>query len=141
MRTSDPRILAAGDVANAWHPVLGARSRTEHWGTAIATGKVAASTILGGDAVHDDIPYFYTGQYDLGMEFSGYASLMTSARVVIRGDRAAREFIAFWLHDGALAAAMNVNMWDDGDALQALVDKQIRVDAETLRTADLASLV
>ncbi len=143
MRTSAPDVFAAGDVANPMHPVLGARLRSEHWANAIASGKVAASSMLGGDAVLDDIPYFYTDQYDLGMEYSGYAPLASDAELVIRGDRAARELIAFWGSDGRVVAGMNVNVWDVNEEIQRLIRDRVAVDRERLAdpAVELVSLV
>jgi 3-phenylpropionate/trans-cinnamate dioxygenase ferredoxin reductase subunit len=132
MNTSMPGILAVGDIANVLHPVLGERIRTEHWATAIATGKIAASTITGGDAARDGGPYFFTDQYDLGMEFSGYAPLMDDAHLVIRGDRAGREFIAFWVADGRVVAGMNVNVWDVNDQVQRLIRERVEIDEARL---------
>jgi 3-phenylpropionate/trans-cinnamate dioxygenase ferredoxin reductase component len=140
--TSDPDIVAAGDVANPWHPVLGARLRSEHWANAIAGGKVAASSVLGGDAVLDDIPYFYSDQYDLGMEYSGYGPLARDAELVIRGDRASRELIAFWVAGDRVAAGMNVNVWDVNEQVQRLIRDRVVVDRARLAdpSVELASL-
>ncbi|GAB2549801.1 NAD(P)/FAD-dependent oxidoreductase [Leucobacter ruminantium] len=135
LRTSAPAIYAAGDVANAFHPVLGARLRSEHWANAIAGGKVAGANMLGGDAVLDDIPYFYTDQYDLGMEYSGYASSADEAELVIRGDLEAREFVAFWVADGRVVAGMNVNVWEVNDQVQRLIRDRVAVDRARLADA------
>jgi NAD(P)H-nitrite reductase len=133
LRTSEPDVYAAGDVANAFHPVLGQRMRNEHWANAIAGGKVAARSMMGRDAVLDDIPYFYTDQYDLGMEWSGYPPLTRGADVVCRGDVDAREFIAFWVRAGRVVAGMNVNIWDVNEEIQALVRSGRTVDLDRLR--------
>ena len=82
----------------------------------------------------------FTDQYDLGCEYRGLAD-PASDELVVRGDLESREFTAFWLREGRVAAAMNVNMWDDGDTLGALVDGRAAVTAEQLKTAELASLV
>jgi 3-phenylpropionate/trans-cinnamate dioxygenase ferredoxin reductase subunit len=119
LTTSDPRILAAGDVANAWHPLLGARLRVEHWDNAIKQGLAAAATMLGTPTAFTALPFFYSDQYDFGMEYRGHAT--TWDQVVFRGDPASREFLAFWLHQGRVLAAMNANIWDQGDALDALL--------------------
>ncbi|MEU4511175.1 FAD-dependent oxidoreductase [Nonomuraea wenchangensis] len=122
LRTSDPDIFAAGDVANAYHPRLGRHVRVEHWANALNQPAVAARAMLGREAVYDEPPYFYTDQYDLGMEYLGHVPPGVSHDVVIRGDAAGREFLAFWLRDDdTVAAAMNVNIWDQGDQLKALV--------------------
>lgn len=132
LRTSDPRILAAGDVANAEHTEL-VRLRVEHWDTAIRHGKLAAQTIVGTGEQYDWQPYFFTDQFDLGMEYVGHAG--GDADVVIRGDMDTGEFIAFWLTDGVVRAAMNVNIWDVNDTLRALVGCEIA--PASLENADI----
>lgn len=123
--TADPRVLAAGDVARAPRPALGGRLlRVEHWANAGRQGAAAARTVLGADAVDDRLPYFYTDQYDLGMEYVGLAETEGPDAyddVVVRGDLARREFIAFWLRAGRAVAAMNVGVWDVSEDLEALV--------------------
>ncbi|MEP6481387.1 MAG: FAD-dependent oxidoreductase [Rhodoglobus sp.] len=136
LRTSDPNIFAAGDVANAMYQVLGVHLRNEHWATAIATGKVAAAALAGKAAVLDEIPYFYTDQFEIGMEYSGYAPLAKNARVVYRGDPASLEFIAFWVLGQRVVAGMNVNVWDVNEAVQELI-RSAR-DVDVLRLADPA---
>src|SRR5690606_38553220 len=96
LRTSAPDVFAAGDVANAFHPVIARHQRSEHWANALNAGPVAARSMLDVPARFAQIPYFYTDQFDLGMELSGYPSLMAEAQLVIRGDVQKREFIAFW---------------------------------------------
>ena len=132
LRTSDPDIFAAGDVANALHPVTGEYARSEHWANAIAGGKVAGRSMLGRDAALDEIPYFYTDQFDIGMEYSGYAALTKDAELVIRGSLDKREFIAFWLRDGKVVAGMNVNIWDVQDAIKDLIRGGRTVDPQRL---------
>ena len=105
LRSSAPDVWAAGDVANAYHPFAGRHVRVEHWANALHQPVVAAQAMLGKDAVYDRLPYFFTDQYDLGMEYTGFGG----GEVVVRGDE--REFVAFWLRDGRLTAAMNVNVW------------------------------
>lgn len=128
LRTSDPTIFAAGDVANAWNTTLGAHIRVEHWDNAIKQGQLVAKSMLGENVTYDWQPYFYTDQFDLGMEYVGYAA--AGDDVVIRGDKSAGEFIAFWLGDGVLKAGMNVNVWDVNDDIRALIGKA--VDPERL---------
>ena len=130
LRTSVPGIYAAGDVAAAFHPRYGRHVRVEHWDNAIHQGQTAAANILGANEAYARTPYFYSDQFDLGMEYRGFAPEW--GRVVIRGDLAGREFHAFWLADGRVSAAMNVNLWDDGAALQRLVESEERVDLDQL---------
>jgi 3-phenylpropionate/trans-cinnamate dioxygenase ferredoxin reductase subunit len=121
LRTSDPHVYAAGDVANAHHPLLGTGLRVEHWANALNAGPAAARAMLGETVRYDLLPYFYTDQYDLGMEYSGWVPSDRIDHVVVRGDLAKREFIAFWLADGRVLAGMNVNVWDVTDPIQRLV--------------------
>ena len=136
--TSDPRILAAGDVATAHNTRLGRRLRVEHWDNAIRQGRLAASTILGAGAVYDWQPYFFTDQYELGMEYVGHGD--PGDEVVIRGSLLSGEFLAFWLADGRVTAAMNVNIWDVNDDLRRLVGRQIPVDQLTDPSIALSDL-
>jgi 3-phenylpropionate/trans-cinnamate dioxygenase ferredoxin reductase component len=138
LRTPDERIFAAGDVANPWHPVLGAYLRNEHWANAKASGKVAAASMMGEQAQLDAIPYFYTDQFELGMEYSGYGPLTRGARVVYRGDPESLEFIAFWIADGRVVAGMNVNVWDVNDQVQELIRSGREVDLGRLADPSIA---
>jgi len=122
LRTSDPDIFAAGAAAAAVdHPLLHARVRVEHWANALNAGPVAARAMLGQDVQWDALPYFFTDQYDLGMEYAGWVPPGADAEVVIRGDLGSREFIAFWTIGGRVAAGINVNVWDVTDAVQDLI--------------------
>jgi NADPH-dependent 2,4-dienoyl-CoA reductase/sulfur reductase-like enzyme len=144
LRTSDPDIFAAGDVACAYHPVFGRRLRVEHWANALNGGPAAARSMLGQEVVYDRIPYFFSDQYDLGMEYSGFAAPGGYERVVIRGDAGKREFIAFWqTAEGHVVAGMNVNVWDVTSPIQALVRAAAPVDPERLAdpTVPLESLL
>ncbi|MET9629091.1 FAD-dependent oxidoreductase [Lentzea sp. NPDC006480] len=139
LRTSAPDVFAAGDIAAHDHPRYDGRVRVEHWANAKDQGTYVAGPLLGMDEPYQKSPYFFTDQYDLGMEYRGLAD--PSDEVVVRGDLAKREFIAFWLRGGRLRAAMNVNVWDHGTALGKLVNEQASVTPEQLRDADLGSLV
>jgi 3-phenylpropionate/trans-cinnamate dioxygenase ferredoxin reductase subunit len=134
LRTSDPAVFAAGDVARAWHPRLRTHLRVEHWDNALAQGRTAARNILDHNRAYDRIPYFYSDQFDLSMEYVGYAPRWD--RVVYRGDPARRIFIAFWLTDGAVAAAMNVGIPGAIEPLRALIAS--RAPAHVNRLSDPA---
>jgi len=121
-----------GDVANVWQPFLGAHLRTEHWATAENQGPVAGRSMAGEAVEFDEPPYFYTDQYDLGMEYSGYAPLMAGVEPVFRGDVPGREFIAFWLADERVVAGMNVNVWDVNEQVQEFIRSRARVDVARL---------
>jgi 3-phenylpropionate/trans-cinnamate dioxygenase ferredoxin reductase subunit len=125
LRTSDPSIFAAGDVANAHNTTLGRRLRVEHWDNAVRQGTLAGRTMLDQDGAYDWQPYFYTDQYDLGMEYVGAAS--PDDTVAIRGDRDGGELIAFWLEGDRLTAGMNVNVWDVSDDIRALLGRSVDV--------------
>lgn len=134
LRTSAPDVFAAGDVARHRHPRYGPL-RVEHWANARNQGAAAARAMLGAEAPYDRVPYFYSDQYDLGMEYRGWAG--GTDPVVVRGDAAGGEFLAFWLRDGAVAAAMNANVWDAGDELARLVALGRPVDAAALADPDV----
>ncbi|WAJ42687.1 FAD-dependent oxidoreductase [Mycobacterium sp. Aquia_216] len=131
LRTSDPDIYAVGDIAAAEHPLYGTRIRTEHWANALKQPAVAAAGMLGTPGEYAELPYFFTDQYDLGMEYAGYAP--SFERVVLRGDVAGREFVAFWLDgDNRVRAGMNVNIWDVLDDVKALIRSKVGVDPDKL---------
>ncbi|MFD5186282.1 NAD(P)/FAD-dependent oxidoreductase [Streptomyces sp. NPDC058372] len=132
LRTSDPDIYAAGDVAAAHHPLLDTRLRVEHWANALNGGAAAARAMLGRIVRYDRVPYFFSDQYDVGLEHSGYAPPGTYDQVVIRGDVGRRRFIAFWLAEGRVLAGMNVNVWDVTEKIQRLVRSGEEVDADAL---------
>jgi 3-phenylpropionate/trans-cinnamate dioxygenase ferredoxin reductase subunit len=135
LRTSHPDVFAAGDVASAWHPVLRSSIRVEHWANALHQGPVAARNMLGIATEYDRIPYFFSDQYDLGMEYSGYAPRWD--RVVFRGDPATGKFLAFWLAGGVVVAGMNANIWDVTDSVQQLVRDPVAVDPGALADPDV----
>jgi 3-phenylpropionate/trans-cinnamate dioxygenase ferredoxin reductase subunit len=134
LRANADGVFAAGDVANHDHPVLG-RLRVEHWANALEQGPVAARAMLGQDVTYDRVPYFFSDQYDVGMEYAGHSA--PDDEVVLRGDPSGREFIAFWMRDGRVTAGMNVNVWDVNEDIQALVREGATVDPDRLRDADL----
>ncbi|MEE1749550.1 MULTISPECIES: FAD-dependent oxidoreductase [unclassified Streptomyces] len=132
LRTSDPHIYAAGDVANVAHPLLGTRLRVEHWANALNSGPAAARAMLGQEVAYDRVPYFFSDQYDLGLEYSGWAPPGSYDQVVIRGDAGKREFIAFWLKDHRVLAGMNVNVWDVTETVQGLIRSGRQIDPDAL---------
>jgi 3-phenylpropionate/trans-cinnamate dioxygenase ferredoxin reductase subunit len=132
LRTSDPDIYAAGDVANLDSPLFG-RIRVEHWANALNGGPAAAKAMLGQEVGYDRLPYFFSDQYDLGLEYSGWAPPGSYDQVVTRGDVAGREFVAFWLSGGRVLAGMNVNVWDVTGPIQALIRSGKPVDVERLQ--------
>jgi 3-phenylpropionate/trans-cinnamate dioxygenase ferredoxin reductase subunit len=135
LETSAPDVFAAGDVANARNPFYGHNLRVEHWANALNQGPVAAKAMLGKDVTYDEIPYFFSDQYDTGMEYSGYATDWDE--VVFRGDIAAREFIAFWLKDERVLAGLNMNVWEVSDQIRELIRSRRPVDPRRLADPDI----
>ncbi|MET3810282.1 FAD-dependent oxidoreductase [Arthrobacter sp. UYEF3] len=140
LRTSAPGIFAAGDVANALHPFTGAHHRSEHWSNALNGGKVAARSMLGEEALLDTVPYFYTDQYDVSMEYSGFPTLVDGSPV-LRGSLEAKQFLAFWQREGCVVAGMSVN-WPRADkpqkAIKALIAARAAVSPDSLADPDVA---
>lgn len=134
LATSAASVYAAGDVANAWHPFYERHVRVEHWANALHQGPAAARAMLGRPVTYDRLPYFYSDQYDIGMEYSGLANPQDG--VVFRGDPASREFVAFWLRDQRVVAGMNVNVWDVNDHVQALIRSRRPVEVGALTDPD-----
>jgi 3-phenylpropionate/trans-cinnamate dioxygenase ferredoxin reductase subunit len=135
LQVEGTEIFAAGDVANATHPFYGERIRVEHWANALNQGPAAGKNMLGPGERYDTLPYFFSDQYDVGMEYAGYATEWDE--VVFRGDPAGREFIAFWVKDGRVLAGMNVNVWDVTDDIQDLIRSRAQVDMGRLTDPDV----
>lgn len=135
LRTSDPDVFAAGDIASAWNPTLQARIRVEHWSNALHQGPAAAKNMLGIDTPYDRLPYFFSDQYDVGMEYNGHAP--TWDRVVLRGDPGTGKFLAFWLDGDRVAAGMNVNIWDVADSMKRLIREKVPVNPLELADPDV----
>jgi 3-phenylpropionate/trans-cinnamate dioxygenase ferredoxin reductase subunit len=136
LESSAPGVFAAGDVASALRPSTGKHVRVEHWANAIEQGERAARTMLGMAPGEEPLPYFFTDQYDLGMEYTGDSA--DADELVVRGDREARELIAFWLRDGRVVAGMNVNVWDVADQIGSLIRSGATVDRDRLADSDVA---
>jgi 3-phenylpropionate/trans-cinnamate dioxygenase ferredoxin reductase subunit len=135
LESETPGVFAAGDVANATHPFYGRRLRVEHWANALEQGPAVARSMLGATAPYDHLPYFFSDQYEVGFEYSGFATEWD--QVVFRGDVEAREFIAFWVDDERVVAAMNLNVWDVHDTLRELIRARGRVDVNRLADPDV----
>jgi 3-phenylpropionate/trans-cinnamate dioxygenase ferredoxin reductase subunit len=136
LETSVPGIFAAGDVASAWHPFYGKRLRSEHWANAKFQGSAVGALMLGAGAPYERIPYFYSDQYDLGMEYTGHGS--PSDHLVVRGSLKDREFVAFWLADGRVTAGMNANIWDVAKPIERLIRSRAVVDVNALADPSVA---
>jgi 3-phenylpropionate/trans-cinnamate dioxygenase ferredoxin reductase component len=137
LQSSDPDIYAAGDVANAFHPVLGKNIRVEHWANARYQPVTAAKAMLGQDVSYDRVPYFYTDQYDLRMDYFGYVEPGEHDDVVFRGDLEARNFVAFWMAGDKVLAGMHVNRVDLTRHVRKLVESGGKVDKRGLADPDV----
>jgi 3-phenylpropionate/trans-cinnamate dioxygenase ferredoxin reductase subunit len=136
LQTDAPGVFVAGDVANAVHPFYGERVRVEHWNNALAQGPVAARNMLGQGHAYDVLPYFFSDQYDVGMEFAG--DLAEAERIIVRGELSGGEFIVFWLAGDHLVAGMNVNVWDVSEPIQTLISKRAHVEDSTLADPEVS---
>ena len=141
LRTSAPGIFAAGDVAGQEHPRYAERVRVEHWANALNQGAAAGRSMAGREVVYDRLPYFFSDQYDVGLEYSGLAG--ADDELVVRGELAPAGFIAFWLRDGRVTAGLNLNVWDVTGPIQELIRSGVVVDRDALADVDtpLESLV
>lgn len=137
LATSDPDVFAAGDVANAYYPRLGTHLRLEHWSAALNQPPVAAAAMMGRAPSYDRVPYFYSDQYEMGMEYTGYVPKGGYDEVAFRGEAGSGAYVAFWLRDGRVLAGMNVNVWDVTDAIAALVRSGRPVERAKLVDLDL----
>ena len=137
LRTSHPDVLAVGDIAHAWHPVLETRVRVEHWANALNQPKTVAATITGERAAYERLPYFYSDQYDLGLEYTGHVARGDVTELVVRGDESSGEFMAFWTREGSVAAGLSVNIWDRMEDIQALIRSRAVVAPSRLADPDV----
>jgi len=132
LRTSDPDIFAAGDIAHVYNPRLGRHSRVEHWANARRQGAVAAKAMLGHDAVDVRPSYFFTDQYDLSMEYTGDIGPVGYDRVIFRRYEDPRQVIVFWLYEQRVQAGMNINIWDVAEDIERLILSARPIDADDL---------
>jgi 3-phenylpropionate/trans-cinnamate dioxygenase ferredoxin reductase component len=143
LRTSHPDVYAAGDIAAHDHPAFG-RLRVEHWDNAIEQGRAAARNMLGARTAYDRTPYFFTDQYDLGVEYVGYVPREHLDSVVVRGDLAERRAVVLWHDRGRVLGGMHLNEWDSTDHLRALVGRSVdvaRLEDSDVGIADLVDAV
>jgi 3-phenylpropionate/trans-cinnamate dioxygenase ferredoxin reductase subunit len=129
-RTSDSSVFAAGDVANWWHPTFGERLRVEHYENAQNQGVAAAKAMIGKAEPYAPVPFFWSDQYDLTMQYVGHAT--GRDEVIFRGDIASRKFLAFYVRDGRLRAALGINRFRDVSAARRIIRDGIAVTPEQL---------
>ena len=132
LRTSDPDIFAAGDIAYAYNPRLGRHIRVEHWANARRQGAVAAKAMLGHDSVDVRPSYFFTDQYDLSMEYTGDIGPEGYDRVIYRRYADPGQVIVFWLYEQRVQAGMNINIWDVAEDIERLILSARPIDADDL---------
>jgi 3-phenylpropionate/trans-cinnamate dioxygenase ferredoxin reductase subunit len=134
LRTSAPGVFAAGDVASAFHPRYRRRLRVEHWANALNQGVAVAHSMLGDDRPYSRLPYFFSDQYELGMEYIGLHA--PTDRLVLRGEPESLELHAFWLDAGSrITAGMHLNRWDTIEPIERLIEGGVVVDAARLADA------
>jgi 3-phenylpropionate/trans-cinnamate dioxygenase ferredoxin reductase subunit len=136
LQTDVPGVFAVGDVASAHHPFYGHSLRVEHWDNAREQGMLAAHNMLGRELAYERLPYFFSDQYDVAMEYTGHAR--TWDDVIVRGDLAAREFVAFWVSGERVVAGMSVNVADVRDSIERLIRERVRVQTRELADPDVA---
>jgi 3-phenylpropionate/trans-cinnamate dioxygenase ferredoxin reductase subunit len=138
LQSSDSDVFAAGDVANAFNRRLDRHVRVEHWANAEYQPAIAAMSMMGRTAVYDRLPFFYSDQYDIGLEYTGYAEPDEYDRVVFRGDVESRKFIAFWLSGHRVLAGMNVNTWDVSKQIEAIITSGLPIDVHRLADVSIS---
>ncbi|MDN5821726.1 MAG: FAD-dependent oxidoreductase [Brachybacterium sp.] len=131
LATSAPRLYAAGDVAAVWYPRTGRHERRDHFAAARTQGKAAARSMLGEQVSYDEVPFFFSDQYDVWMEYTG--AVLPGAELVVHGDLDARRFVAFWMRGGQVTAAMNMGLKDVPDAVTPLIHGGEQVSDRDLR--------
>lgn len=133
--TSLPDVFAAGDAADVFNGALGRHTRLQHFAAALRQGPAAARAMLGTGEPYAEVPFFFTDQYDVWMEYTGDAT--DADRLVVRTLPGVDTFIAFWLRGGRLAAGMNVNIKGVPDAIRDLVVSGERLDPNALADPDV----
>jgi 3-phenylpropionate/trans-cinnamate dioxygenase ferredoxin reductase component len=135
LTTSHPDVLAAGDIAEAHHPVIDRLIRVEHWANALNQGLTAGANAAGAGHAYDRIPYFFSDQYDMGMEYSGWT--LPWDQVAFRGDPSSGAFVAFYLDHGVVTGGVNVNVWDVNEHVQNLILTGKPADLDILTDPDV----
>ena len=135
LRTSAPDVFAAGDAASVLHPRYGRHVRVEHWANALNQGVAAARSMLDRGEPYARLPYFFSDQYDVGMEYVGLHD-PAADRLVVEGSLEERRFHAFWVdRDGNATAGMHVNEWDRGiEPVKRVVEGEEPLQAPVDRT-------
>ena len=133
LRTSHPDVYAVGDVALAYHPFVGKHVRVEHWANAKHQPDVAAASALGMERRYDRLPYFFSDQYEMSMELTGFLEPGGYDDLVLRGDAPSLTFCAFWLQHGRVVAGMSSNVAGAVPQVDRLVRSRAVVDPDELR--------
>ncbi|MET1231515.1 MAG: FAD-dependent oxidoreductase [Candidatus Limnocylindrales bacterium] len=134
LRTSEPDVFAIGDLAAAWHPLLDARVRVEHWDTARRHGIAVAKSMLDAGTPYRKAPYFYSDQYDFDMEYVGHPSHWD--RLLFRGEPASGSFCAFWLDGQRVVAGLNARVPGVSPTIAKLIESSVQIDPSALADTD-----
>ncbi|QDW61259.1 NAD(P)/FAD-dependent oxidoreductase [Oerskovia sp. KBS0722] len=132
LRTSAPDVWAAGDIASVPSPRYGRPLRVEHWAVALETGPHAARAMLGSREPYDKLPYFFSDQYDVGMEYLGFVEDPAGTEVVVSGSLEDHELVAFWVAGDRVQAGMTVNVWEQMGRVEEIVRSARPVDRDAL---------
>ncbi|HEY5033991.1 MAG TPA: FAD-dependent oxidoreductase [Candidatus Dormibacteraeota bacterium] len=134
-------VYCAGDIAFHQHPVLGRAIRVEHWEVAKNQGRAIGAAIVSGDAPYTRLPYFWSDQYDVSLEYRGHAS--GDSRAVWRGDREGLTFSVFYFNNGLVDAVLSMNDKKTNELGGKLIESRRPVDEAALAdtSVDLAGLI
>jgi 3-phenylpropionate/trans-cinnamate dioxygenase ferredoxin reductase component len=134
-RTGIEGIYAAGDVANHYHPVFGRHIRVEHWQNAQKQGQAAARSMLGDGKPYQEIPWFWSDQYEHNLQYAGFHRDWDE--LVVRGSLEERSFVAFYRKDERVLAAVAVNRGRDLRRSVPLIKARERIEGSRLRDPDV----
>jgi len=138
LRAADD-VYVGGDIALHEHPVLHRAIRVEHWEVAKGHGRGIGAAIAGGHAPYTKLPYFWSDQYDVNLEYRGQASGDDTA--IWRGDPKGRSFSVFYLRNGVVEGVLSMNDSRTNEAGGKLVESRRKVEPSQLQRADLTELV
>jgi 3-phenylpropionate/trans-cinnamate dioxygenase ferredoxin reductase subunit len=134
-RTNVDGVYAAGDVANHYHPLFGRRIRVEHWDNALKQGATAARNMMGRQEAFTDPHWFWSDQYEFNLQCMGVASEWDE--FVVRGSLEERDFLGFYLKDGAAQAVVGLNRGKEVRRSAGIIRRGGRVDPAALRDEDV----
>ncbi|GAB3676138.1 FAD-dependent oxidoreductase [Actinocorallia lasiicapitis] len=136
LRTSRPEIVAVGDCAARWSPRYGRRLRAEHWDVALNAPDTAAATLLGEEAVYDDVPYFWSEQFGRMVQYAGYHA--GAETMIFRGSPDDAKWAVCWLTGDRLDAILTVDRPRDLVQARRIIAAGTPVDQAKLADPDVA---